>query len=62
MTVEPGTAILVSVRFGYLFLPAFGTCFFLVLFAGIELKHVARPFERDLPISIMTNIRQIICL
>ena len=51
MMVELSTAISVSVRFGNLFLHAFGTtCFF----AGIDINHVARPVESDLPINTMS--------
>ena len=51
MTIEPGTIVLISskVRFGRLYLHAFGTaCYF------IGIKHVARSVEIDLPISTMS--------
>ena len=50
--VEPGTAICVSVRFGRLF----DKCVrhHMMFLAGIELKHVARPVEGDLPISTVS--------
>ena len=52
MTVDPGTAISVSDRFCRIFLHAIGTaCYF---FAGIELQHVALPFESDLPLSTVS--------
>ena len=42
----------VSARFGrVMFLHVFGT---ICIFTGIELKHVARPVESDLPISIVS--------
>ena len=53
MTVDPGTAISVSDRFCRTFLHAIGTaCFF---YAGIELQHVAGPFESDLPLSTVSG-------
>ena len=51
MTVEPGTAISVSVRFSCLFDMHSAPHDF---FAGIELKHVARPVEGDLLISTVS--------
>ena len=51
MTVDPGTAISVSDRFCRIF-----TCnrHRMLFFAGIELQHVALPFESDLPLSIVS--------
>ena len=47
--VEPETAISVSVRFGHLFYIC-RHCM-IIMCARIEHKHVARPFESNLPIS-----------
>ena len=52
MTVDPGTAISVSDRFCRIFV----TCnrHRMLFFAGIELQHVARSFESDLPLSTVS--------
>ena len=52
MTVDPGTAISVSDRFCRIFyMQSAPHAFF---FAGIELQHVAWPFESDLPLSTVS--------
>ena len=53
--VEPGTAISVSVRFGRLFYMRLTQHD--ISFAGIELNHVTRPAESDLPINNVSVYR-----
>ena len=52
MTVDPGTAISVSDRFCRIFFHMQSAPH--AFFAGIELQHVARSFESDLPLSTMS--------
>ena len=52
MTVGPGTAINVSVRFRRLFLTCVRHC--MLFFTGIEFKHVELPVDSDLSISTVS--------